>query len=232
MQTSPTIAAAQYTVESAEHSISTARAGHLPTLVASAGYGRNRTWNEMQSGIGNPPLDNGRGQTRLGLSLKLPIYSGGATQSRVRQSRHQRNAAQNSLEAIRRGVVRDTLNYFRSAVAGIDKVKATRAAVISAQSARDATQAGLEVGTRTIVDLLIAQQNLTQAQSIHSRARHQLVLDNLLLKQTAGQIDTHDLEAANALLREKRGQSHFPPKAVGQTGCPSVENDSDPFFLH
>jgi outer membrane protein len=211
MQTSPTIAAAQFTVQSAEHSITAARSGHLPALEASAGYEQGKTWFEKQSGIGNPPLNNGRGQATAGLSLKLPMHSGGATQSRFRQSRHQRNAALDSLEAIRRGVMRDTLNYFRSAVAGIDKVKATSAAVISAQSARDATQAGFEAGTRNIVDLLIAQQTLTRAQSSHSSARHQFVLDKLLLNQTVGQIDTHDLEAANALLDEPatRGCAHL-----------------------
>jgi outer membrane protein len=203
VQTSPAIAAARFTVESAGYGIAAARSDHLPTLEASASYGKDTTWFEKQSGVGNPPLNNGRGQSKVGLALDLPIYSGGATQSRVRQSRYQRNATQHSLEATRRGVVRDTLNYFRSAVAGIDKVRATRAAVMSAQSAREATQAGVDVGSRTMVDLLIAQQNLARAQREHSLARHQFILDSLLLKQTAGNIDVRDLEAANALLQQR-----------------------------
>ena len=71
----------------------------------------------------------------------------------------------------------------------------------SSQSARDATQAGFEVGTRTIVDVLIAQQNLTQALSNYSQSRHQFVLNKLLLKQTAGEVDIKDLEAVNSLLQ-------------------------------
>ncbi len=203
VQTSPTIAAAQYTVESAEHSISAARAGHLPTVDASATYSRNNSWLQDSSGDINNNLNNsnGRGQTTVGLTLNVPIFSGGATQSQVRQQIYNRDAAQDSLEATRRGVVRNTLNFFRSVVAGISEVEATKAAVISAQSARDATQAGFEVGTRTIVDVLIAQQNLTQAQSNYSLARHQFILNKLLLKQTAGNIDVKDLEAANALLQ-------------------------------
>ncbi|HEV7778035.1 MAG TPA: TolC family outer membrane protein [Luteibacter sp.] len=204
VQTSPTIAAAQFTVQSAEHSITAARSGHLPTLEASASYGKNTTW--LQNRVPGADLDtggtgNGRGQTTVGLTLNVPIFSGGATQSLVRQSIYQRDSAQDSLEATRRGVVRSTLNFFRSVVAGISEVEATKAAVISAQSARDATQAGFEVGTRTIVDVLIAQQNLTQAQSNYSLARHQFILNKLLLKQTAGNIDVKDLEAANALLQ-------------------------------
>jgi outer membrane protein len=204
VQTSPTIAAAQYTVESSEHSITAARAGHLPTLEASASYGKTTSWDQNRTPASdaiNRALGSGRGQTTVGLTLNVPIFSGGATQSLVRQSIYQRDSAQDSLEATRRGVVRSTLNFFRSVVAGISEVEATKAAVISAQSARDATQAGFEVGTRTIVDVLIAQQNLTQAQSNYSLARHQFILNKLLLKQTAGNIDVKDLEAANALLQ-------------------------------
>ena len=71
---------------------------------------------------------------------------------------------------------------------------------MSAQSSVEATQAGYEVGTRTIVDVLISQQTLLQAQSSYSAARHTFVLNGLLLKQAAGVIEVKDLEAINALL--------------------------------
>ncbi|SEN44460.1 outer membrane protein [Luteibacter sp. UNCMF331Sha3.1] len=205
VKSNPQILASQYNVESAEHSISSARAGHLPTVDATATYGKSTQWYE-NNGTGaanaiNRLNGNGRGQTTVGVTLNVPIFSGGATQSRVRQSIYQRDAAQDSLEATRRQVVRDTLNYYRSVVAGISKVEATKAAVESSESARDATQAGFEVGTRTIVDVLIAQQNLTQALSDYSQSRHQFILDKLLLKQTAGTVDVKDLEAINSLLQ-------------------------------
>lgn len=204
VKTNPTIIAAQYNVDSAEHTISSARADHLPTIDATLGYSKSTAWNQNAgagTGTGTTTSANGRGATSVGLTLNVPIFSGGATQSRVRQSIYQRDAAQDSLESTRRQVVRDTLNYYRSVVAGISKVEATKAAVESAESARDATQAGFEVGTRTIVDVLIAQQNLTSALSDYSQARHQFVLDKLLLKQTAGTVDVKDLEAVNALLQ-------------------------------
>ncbi|UPG93975.1 TolC family outer membrane protein [Luteibacter aegosomatissinici] len=203
VKTSPTIIAAQYNVDSAEHSISSARAGHLPTIDATLGYSKSTAWNQNAGAASSAGTTsaNGRGATSVGLTLNVPIFSGGATQSRVRQSIYQRDAAQDSLESARRQVVRDTLNYYRSVVAGISKVEATKAAVESAESARDATQAGFEVGTRTIVDVLIAQQNLTSALSDYSQARHQFVLDKLLLKQTAGTVDVKDLEAVNSLLQ-------------------------------
>jgi outer membrane protein len=209
VKSSPSILAAQYSVDSSEHSISSARAGHLPTIDASLGYNKSTAW-AQNGGVGSAATagtlgsstgSNGRGATSVGLTLNVPIFSGGLTQSRVRQSIYQRDAAQDSLESVRRQVVRDTLNFYRSVVAGISKVGATKAAVESTESARDATQAGFEVGTRTIVDVLIAQQNLTQSLSDYSQARHQFILDKLLLKQTAGTVDIKDLEAVNSLLQ-------------------------------
>jgi outer membrane protein len=205
VKSNPTIIASQYNVDSAEHSISSARAGHLPTIDATVGYSKTTAWTQNAGTASTAGTlgtgSNGRGGTTVGLTLNVPIFSGGATQSRVRQSIYQRDAAQDSLEATRRQVVRDTLNFYRSVVAGISKVEATKAAVESSESARDATQAGFEVGTRTIVDVLLAQQNLTQALSDYSQARHQFILDKLLLKQTAGTVDVKDLEAINALLQ-------------------------------
>lgn len=205
VKSNPSVIAAQYNVESAEHTISSARAAHLPTISATAGYNKSNSWYENgrspTTDAINSVSGNGRGTTTVGLTLNVPIFSGGATQSRVRQSIYQRDAAQDSLEVTRRQVVRDTLNYYRSVVAGVSQVEATRAAVESAESARDATEAGFEVGTRTIVDVLIAQQNLTQALSQHSQARHQFVLNKLLLKQSAGTVDVKDIEAINSLLQ-------------------------------
>ena len=79
-------------------------------------------------------------------------------------------------------------------------MEATKQAVISAQSSLEATQAGFEVGTRTIVDVLLAQQTLFQAQSAYSQARHAFVISGLQLKQAAGVVDVKDVEAVNALL--------------------------------
>ena len=71
---------------------------------------------------------------------------------------------------------------------------------VSAQSSLDATQAGFEVGTRTIVEVLQIQEQLFQAQSAYSQARHQFVLSGLQLKEAAGTISGKDIEAVNALL--------------------------------
>lgn len=201
LHANPNILAEQYSVDAAQHSVNAARAGHLPTLSAELSRGKDTTWAENTALPGSSVSGNGRYGTTIGLSLSVPIFSGGLTQSRVRQSIDQRDATLDALEIARRQVTRDTLNYYRSVIAGISQVEASKAAVTSAESARAASQAGFEVGTRTIVEVLIAQQNLTQAQSTYSQSRHQFVLNKLLLKQAAGSIDVKDIEAINALLQ-------------------------------
>ena len=88
----------------------------------------------------------------------------------------------------------------RAVAAGITEVEARTQALVSAQSALDATQAGFEVGTRTIVDVLLSQQVLTQAQRDYSNSRHNFLVNTLALKQSAGVIDIKDVEAVNQLL--------------------------------
>jgi outer membrane protein len=194
----PNVLSQQYTVEAAEHSISAARAGHLPTINATVTRGQTNAWAE-NGGLVTP--GNGRWGTTAGLTLSVPIFEGFGTQSRVRQSIYQRDAAQDSLEATRRQVARDTLNYYRSVGAGILQVQANRASVESGQKALEATRAGFDVGTQTMLNVLNAIQTLTQAQSSYSQARHTFILNKLQLKQAAGTIDMPDLEAVNALLQ-------------------------------
>ena len=131
----------------------------------------------------------------------MPIFEGFGTQSRVRQQIYNRDAAQDSLESTRRQVSRDTLNFYRSVGAGILQVQANRASVESGQKALEATRAGFDVGTQTMLNVLNAIQTLTQAQSSYSQARHAFILNKLQLKQSAGTIDMPDLEAVNALLQ-------------------------------
>ncbi|MGA7297026.1 MAG: TolC family outer membrane protein [Rhodanobacteraceae bacterium] len=198
----PQVLAQRYQVDAAEHSISAARAGHLPTLGASVVYSRNPGWSDLNSARygGSIHTNSNRETTSVGLVLNIPIFSGGATQSRVRQSIYERDAANDLLEQNRRQVTRDTRNAFRSVVAGISEVEARRQAVISAKSALDATQAGFEVGSRNIIDVLNGQQQLFQARSAYSLARHNFIINKLLLKQSSGDISYNDLKAVNALL--------------------------------
>ncbi|GAA0718932.1 TolC family outer membrane protein [Dokdonella soli] len=203
LKQNPALHSAALQVEAANANINTARAGHLPTIGAQLSYGRSPSWGDSSLG-GVGEFHNFSGDPKWGSSISLvlnvPIFSGGATQSRVRQAIYNRDFAQDQFEVNRRLVEATTRNNFRSVIAGASEVEATRAAVVSAQSSVEATKAGYEVGTRTIVDVLISQQTLLQAQSSYSAARHTFVLNGLLLKQAAGVIEVKDIEAINALL--------------------------------
>lgn len=202
LEQNPQVLAQRYQLDAAEHGISAARAGHLPTLDASLGYGRNPSWGDTRgSRYGGSLHSNSRQESRsVGIVLNVPIFSGGATQSRVRQSIYQRDIAAELLEQDLRQVTADTRSAFRAVLAGISEVEARKQAVISARSALDATQAGFEVGSRNIIDVLNVQQQLFRARSAYSQARHAFIINKLLLKQSAGTIGFDDLAAVNALL--------------------------------
>ncbi len=197
LQTNPSLLAQKSNVETAQHNISAARAGHLPTISAGVTYGKNASWYQ------NPGVSSqqNRASTTVGLTLNVPIFSGGLTQSQVRQSIYQRDAATDAMESQRRQVVRDTLNFYRSVTAGIAQVESAKASVDSGQKALEATRAGFEVGTQTLTNVLLAIQTLTSSESSYSQARHQFILNKLLLKQTVGTADVKDIEEINSLLQ-------------------------------
>lgn len=204
LKQNPALASASLQVDAADASVNTARAGHLPTITGQLGYSKTSQWGDTRYGGIGGDFHNGAGDPRWGpsitFSLNVPLFTGGLTQSRVRQAIHNRDFAQDQFEFNRRLVEANTRNGYRSVIAGASQVEATKAAVVSAQSSVEATQAGYEVGTRTIVDVLISQQTLLNAQSQYSSARHAFVMNGLLLKQAAGVIELKDIEAVNALL--------------------------------
>jgi len=198
----PTLQAYARSVDASNANIRTAYAGHLPTIGASLTYTNSPGWGDSTGDriTGVNHANSSRSDTAIGLVLNVPIFTGGYVQSRVRQAVHDRDAASDTLEQQTRAVVRATRNNYRAVIAGISGVEARKQAVISAKSALEATQAGFEVGTRTIVDVLISQQQLFQAQRDYSQARHDFVLNGLRLRQSAGTIEPKDLQEVNSLL--------------------------------
>ncbi|HEX6613753.1 MAG TPA: TolC family outer membrane protein [Rhodanobacteraceae bacterium] len=202
LRSNPALQSQRDQVQAFQHEIGVARAGHLPTLDAQVSYTDSPRWGSpVGTGVPDYAFDSKSHDTVVGLVLQVPIFSGGYTHSRVRQAIAQRDEQADILEQDRRNVVRNTRSAFNAIEAGISEVEAQKQAVVSAQKALEATQAGFEVGTRTIVDVLISQQNLFQAQSNYSQARHAFVVNQLTLKNAAGTLDVKDLEAANALLQ-------------------------------
>ncbi len=200
----PALQAKQEQVRSSELSVDTARAGHLPTLYLSGGYSKGANWGDRTFSAGtynntSPTNSESRGPN-VGITLSVPIFSGGATQSRVRQALAQRDVAQDELEQQRRSLERSTRNAYQTLVAGISEVEARRLALVSAQSAYEASQVGLEVGTRTVLDVLNNQRTLFSAQQVYSQAKYNYLQNRLLLEQAAGTLEVSDVEDVNRLL--------------------------------
>jgi outer membrane protein len=200
----PSLKAAQEALAAAEKDVGTARAGHYPTLSASASYSDDANWGDSTRRMfpASTPLNFGdsRTGTSFGLTLSVPIFSGFATQSRVRQALDLRDVAADQLEQQKRAILHQTRTAFRSLVAGKAEVEARRQAVVSAKAAYEAGEAGLEVGTRTIVDVLIAEQQLFQARTDYANARNTFMVNLLKLKQAAGILEVSDMEAVNRAL--------------------------------
>lgn len=208
LDTNPTLRASAEALAAAQKDVDTARAGHYPTLSASASYGDDASWGDSLRrsplGPGGLPVSSSFGNASTGptygLTLSVPIFSGFATQSRVRQALFTRDAAADRLEQQKRAVTRATRGAYRNLISGQAEVEARRLAVVSAQSAYEAGEAGLEVGTRTIVDVLIAQQQLYVAQQLYARARHAYLVNLLRLKQSAGTLEASDIVDVNRWL--------------------------------
>ena len=200
VEQNPQIRAQQLALDAANHDVDTARAGHLPTLSFNASYGDRAQWGTFSSNGFNFPATSTSNGPSYALVLQVPIFSGFAVSSRVRQALATRDAAADLLEQTRRSIIRQARNAYHATLGGLSEIEARKQALLSAQTALEATQTGLEVGTRTIVDVLISEQTLFSAQRDYARARNNFVVNGLLLKQAAGNIQGSDVTAVNALL--------------------------------
>lgn len=197
MEQNPNVLAATHLVSADEHSIDAARSGHLPTLNVAVGYDKAGAWsNTYRGGAGYGP-----GSTTIGLVLAVPLFSGGLTQSQVRQAIHQRDADQGDLEAVRRQTARDASNYFNLIVAGIGQVGDAREAVDSAKKALASMRAGYDIGTQSLTNVVVAIQTLAEIRTQYTALRHQFILNKLLLKRTVGVAELKDVEEINRLLQ-------------------------------
>lgn len=198
----PALKAKEFQVESTAANVETARAGHWPTLYLGGSYGDRSSDGTSVDNLTQASRDfENESQTRsIGLTLRVPIFAGGATQSRVRQAIAQRDVASDEFEQQKRALERNTRNSYQTLVAGISEVEARRLALFSAQSAYDASQVGLEVGTRTVLDVLNNQNNLFTAQRAYALARYNYLQNRLLLEQSAGTLDIDDVQDINRLL--------------------------------
>ena len=182
-------------VDIAKENINIARSGHYPTLDLSGRYTNSEDTIKVENfpEYEQPDLDS----HSIGITLTVPIYSGGATSSQVRQAQHNYVAASQDLQLTYRDTVRNTRNAYNTVIAGISAIKALEQSVLSAEKALEATEAGFEVGTRTIVDVLNSTRNLYNAKRNLSSTRYQYINSVFALKRAAGTLTNKDLQDLN-----------------------------------
>lgn len=181
-QGNPQLIAARHGARAAQQASRAAASGHLPSLDLFA----RRVDSDSPASL-TPPINNVDSTTdTIGLSLEWPLFAGGAINSRRKQAGYEYDAAQENLRAAELNAVEGARTQYRVLEADVLRVAARRQAIVSAQSALDATQAGYDVGTRNIVDLLQAQRNAFAARRDLANARYDYMLNHLRLHGTAG----------------------------------------------
>jgi outer membrane protein len=179
----------------ATEEVSRNRGGHYPTVDLVGTYGDNSAGNNLTSGIGNDTKSK-----TLGLQLNVPLFSGGAVSSRVREAIALQEKALHDLETARRNATLQARQAFLGVSAGMAQTKALEQALVSSESSLNSSKLGQEVGVRTAVDVLNAQQQLFSAKRDLAQSRYNYLLSRLRLKAAAGSLTEEDLKTINQLL--------------------------------
>ncbi len=179
--------------EIAKQNIRLQRAGHYPTLDIVAAHDFSDSGGDFARETTSDSV---------ALQLNVPLFKGGLTTAQVKESAHLYTQAKHNVDRERRSVLRQTRDAYRGVINGIGQAQALKQATVSNRSALETTQAGFEVGTRTIVDVLLAQRGLFGARRDYSQARHQYILNILRLKLAAGTLAPSDLEYFNQWLEQ------------------------------
>ncbi|MDO6825219.1 TolC family outer membrane protein [Marinobacter sp. 1_MG-2023] len=184
------IQSALYQLDASESVLKEAKAGHYPTLDLSASYSDTNIANGTTS-----QFDGTQGI--VGLTLNVPLYSGGGIQAGVRQQRSQVTVAEETLTTVRRDVQVTTRSLYLTVNNNVETASALEQTIVSRRSALDATRAGYDVGTRNIVEVLDAERAYYVALNDYANARYDYVTNTLQLKQAAGTLSPRDLIELN-----------------------------------
>ncbi|HSB96433.1 MAG TPA: TolC family outer membrane protein [Spongiibacteraceae bacterium] len=192
--------AALFGMQAAQENATAKQMEHAPKVTGSLGY-QNEHVNGSQdvdpeSLFDIPPTSNTTTKTAM-LRLTVPIFSGGYTSSVQRQAYEQYNEALERKIDTERTIIQATRAKFIASSTDVQRAKARLQSIVSAQSALDATQAGYEVGTRNIVDVLQSQRTLYISKRDYANARYDYVIDMLRLKQFAGILSPQDIGDLN-----------------------------------
>ena len=180
------------------------RAGRLPTIDLEGSYQKGRTHSDgLSQGTFAFDYSGPTSQSNLGITLRLPLFAGFSVQNRLKETLSLEEQARNTVEAARRGAAQSTRQAFFGVQSGRAQVRALEAAESSTQLALEATQLGYKVGVRVNVDVLNAQTQLYTTRRDLARARYDVLVNGLRLRQAAGSLRPDDLRALSPLLKAR-----------------------------
>jgi outer membrane protein len=180
------------------------RTGHYPAIDLVASRSSNDSDEDRRFG-GGPfvPSDSAITSDAIGIEVTVPLFSGGRTSSQVREAVYLHRASRENLQRVSRETERAARDAYLGVNSEISRVKALEQAVASSRTALEATQAGFDVGTRTIVDVLTSQRLLYQAITNYYQSRYVYIGNVLRLKRAAGTLQVQDLEQIDRWLRPR-----------------------------
>ncbi len=188
----------------ARDEISFRRNGHYPTIDLIASTGEFDSVSERNANDqGFLDANSDFKADSIGIQFSIPIFAGGTTSSRVREAVYLHTASREQLQRVTRATERQTRDSYLGVLSEKSRVEALQQAVKSSRTALDATQAGFEVGTRTIVDVLDSQFALYRSITLFYQARYDYLMNVLRLKQAAGNLQIQDLENIDRWLTER-----------------------------
>jgi len=172
------------------------------------------------------PIDSKLNDRQIALQLTVPLFAGGLTQSKVRQTQYLWIAAREAVVQSSRATERQARDAYLGVISGIARVQALRQALESSQTALKATEAGYEVGTRTAVDVLNSRKTLVQAKTDYSGSRYDYIVSVLQLRLAAGNLDRAQLADINNWLTVAAPTS--PAEATPESLAPTVPPAAPP----
>ena len=197
------LAAARFAEEAARQNATAFKMGHAPKVTASYRYQDTETTGTIVQDRNSPFLfdpDSEQNNETWQIRLDVPLFAGGAISANRRRAAEQFNAARESRINLTRTTVTQARSLHMTVMSDVSRVMARKQSIVSSQSALDATQAGYEVGTRNIVDVLNAQNKLFGAQRDYANSRYDFVINSLRLKEVAGTLSPEDIARLEGFL--------------------------------
>jgi outer membrane protein len=225
MEQNASLIASRLASEIARDGLLTAYGGHIPQINVNV----YRNW-AIEHGNFTPPADiggllgsvgtfppvTGNTDTIWEVGITIPIFTAGATQSKVRQARYNWDAAKAGLDYTSRQIEEQTRDAYQGVISQISQVQALKQAVLSSRVSLQASEAGYAAGLKTAVDVLTSRDLRVQAETNYAQAKYAYLDDIVALRLAAGSLDRRTIELINGWLAERRaGQGAAPPEQAG-----------------